>query len=450
LPLDYHFEPGSPRDGITMTVPLIALNQVDAEQGEWLVPGMLREKVHLMLKSLPQKLRRHLVPLPDYASAVVERAGAHAAQSLIGALISDIRSERGLVCQAADFKRESLPAHLQMNFKVVDEQGRQLAMGRNLAQLRSELGGQARATFQRVVELDDAASEKLHDRIVDWDFGELPAVLELQRDGQTLIGYPALVDHKTHCSIEVFDTPTRAGVRHRAGLRRLFRMQLRDQVKFLEKSLSSLQMTQVRASTVAWLLAALPSYEDLREQIVTAALDRTCLVLPAPTDRVSFIQRKEDARGKLSLIAQELARLVAAIVEQAATIARKLPALRAFPRLAADVEQQLSQLFTADFIVSTPPLQLAQFPRYLKAIELRTDKAKGDPARDTARTNEVHALVTPWQRAVSSRKGVSDPRLEEFRWLLEELRVSLFAQELKTPMPVSVKRLQKFWESANR
>ena len=161
------------------------------------------------------------------------------------------------MCQAADFKRESLPAHLQMNFKVVDDQGRQLAMGRNLAQLRSELGGQARATFQRVVQRDEAASEKLQDRIVDWDFGELPDVLELQRDGQALVGYPALVDHVTHCSIEVFDTPARAGAQHRAGLRRLFRLQLKDQVKFLEKGLSSLQMTQVRASTVAWLSAAL-------------------------------------------------------------------------------------------------------------------------------------------------------------------------------------------------
>ena len=295
LPLDYHFEPGSPRDGVTMTVPLIALNQIDAEQCEWLVPGMLKEKVHLLLKSLPQKLRRHLVPLPDYAAAFAGRAGAHTAQSLIGALISDVRSERGLVCQPADFKRESLPAHLQMNFKVVDEQGRQLAMGRNLAQLRAELGGQARATFQRVVQRDDAVSEKLHDRIVDWDFGELPDVLELQRDGQALVGYPALVDHVTHCSIEVFDTPARAGAQHRAGLRRLFRLQLKEQVKFLEKSLSSLQMTQVRASTVAWLSAALPSYEELREQIVTAALDRTCLVLPLPTDRASF--RPAQRRG---------------------------------------------------------------------------------------------------------------------------------------------------------
>ena len=207
----------------------------------------------------------------------------------------------------------------------------------------------------------------------------------------------------THCSIEVFDTPARAGAQHRAGLRRLFRLQLKDQVKFLEKSLSSLQMTQVRASTIAWLSAALPSYEELREQIVTAALDRTCLILPLPTDRAAFIQRKEEARGKLTLIAQELARLVASIVDQAGAVARKLPALKAFPRSVADAEQQLSQLFTAGFIVSTPPLQLAQFPRVLRAIELRMDKAKGDPARDTAQDERSpgsgHAVATCRQRA---------------------------------------------------
>ena len=450
LPLDYHFEPGSARDGITMTVPLVTLNQVDAERCEWLVPGLLKEKVHLLLKSLPQKLRRHLVPLPDYAAAFVERVEGRATQPLIGALVSDIRSERGVVCQPADFKRESLPAHLQMNFKVIDEEGRQLAMGRNLAQLRSELGGHARATFQRVVERADDVIENMRDRIVDWDFGELPEMLELQRGGQTLVGYPALVDQITHCSIEVFDTPARAHAQHRAGLRRLFRLQLREQVKFLEKNLSSLQMTQVRASTIAWLAAALPSYEELREQIITAALDRTCLVLPLPTDRAGFVQRKEEARGKISLIAQELARLATTIVEQAAAIPRKLQLLKVFPRLTADVEQQLSQLFTVGFIVTTPPLQLAQFPRYLKAIELRIDKVKSDPARDMVRTSEVQALFVPWQRTIAARKGVNDPRLDEFRWLLEELRVSLFAQELKTPMPVSIKRLQKFWESANR
>ncbi len=450
LPLAYHFEPGSARDGVTTTVPLIALNQISAEEAEWLVPGMLKEKVHLLLKSLPQKLRRHLVPLPDFAAAFVERTAGSAAHPLIDALIADIRAERGVVCQPADFKRESLPAHLHLNFKVVDEQGRQLAMGRNLAHLRSELGPAARAMFQSAVERDAPVAEGMHDRITDWDFGKLPEVLELRRGGQALVGYTALVDHVTHCSIEVFDTPALAGAQHRVGLRRLFQLQLKDQVKFLEKSLSSLQLAQVRASTVAWLAVALPSYEDMREQIIKAALDRTCLVPPLPADRESFVQRKDDARGKLSLIAQEIARLVTTIVEQAVAVARKLQAIKAFPRLIADVEQQLSHLFTKEFIVATPPSQLAHFARYLKAIELRIDKVKGDPDRDAARTGDIAALSVPWQRAVDARKGASDPRLEEFRWLLEELRVSLFAQELKTPMPVSVKRLQKVWESTSR
>ncbi len=450
MPLDYHFEPGSVRDGVTMTVPLIALNQVDVEQCEWLVPGMLKEKAHLLLKSLPQKLRRHLVPLPDYAARFVERAEGRTERSLIDALMSDVRTERGVVCQPADFRRESLPPHLLMNLKVVDEHCRQLAIGRNLAQLQSELGAEARSRFQRVTQRNAGVAEKLHDRITDWDFGELREVLELRRGGQSLLGYPALVDQATHCAIDVFDTPAEADLQHRAGLRRLFRLQLKDQVKFLEKSLSSLQMVQVRASTVPSLAAAFPGYEDLREQIVTAAIDRTCLILPLPADRAAFVERTDEARGKVSLIAQEIARLVTVIVEQAASIPRKLQALKAFPHVINDVEQQLARLFAPRFIEATLPVQLAQFPRYLRAIELRIDKVKGDPARDAARMNDLAALQTGWKRAIDARKGVNDPRLDEFRWLLEELRVSLFAQELKTPVPVSVKRLQKVWESVYR
>ena len=450
MALDYHFEPGSARDGVTMTVPLIALNQINVEQCEWMVPGMLKEKVHLLLKSLPQKLRRHLVPVPVYAADFVERSPPHAQGSLIDALMVDIRRERGVVTLPTDFKRESLPAHLTMNFKVVDEHARQLAMGRNLAQLKSELGNQARATFQRAAGADPKVVERLPDQIIDWDFGELPELLEIRRSGHSLMGYPALIDEVSHCSIEVFDTPDLALVQHRAGLRRLFRLQLREQVKFLEKSLSGLQMVQVRASTINAVSAGFPSFEDLREQVVTAALDRSCLVLPWPTDRVGFVTRQNDARGRISLIAQEIARLVTTIVEHAAVLPRNLQALKAFPSAIEDIEQQLLRLFSARFIVQTPAFELVQFPRYLKAIESRIDKIRSDPVRDAARMREVAALQLPWQRAGAARKGVDDPRLDEFRWLLEELRVSLFAQELRTPMPVSVKRLQKVWENACR
>jgi ATP-dependent helicase HrpA len=453
MALTYHFEPGSPRDGVTLTVPVYALNQVDPVRCEWLVPGMLKEKAHLLLKSLPQKLRRHLVPLPEYAAGFVDRTGARAGapgQGLIDALIGDVRRERGLVAQSPDFKLENLPAHLLMNFKVVDEHGRQLGMGRNLAQLKAEFGATAQKTFQQLAQKDAQVAEGLVDDITDWDFGELPELLEIRRGGQSLVGYPALVDHGDHCSVEVFDEPDDALLQHRSGLRRLFRLQLKEQVRYLEKSLGSLQTTHIQAATVPSLAQAWQDFEDLRDQIVTAAIDRTCLVEPWPKDRAGFVARKDEARGKLSLIAQEIARLLATIVSDAAPIGRKLAQLKAFPQAVADVEQQLARLFSRGFIVSTPAATLAHFPRYLKAVAARLDKLKSDPARDAARTAEIAALQTPLLRELAARKGVPDARLEEFRWLLEELRVSLFAQELRTPMPVSVKRLQKVWDSVQR
>ena len=453
MALNYHFEPGSPRDGVTLAVPLVALNQVDENRCDWLVPGMLKEKVHLLLKSLPQKLRRHCVPLPEYAAGFVERHAAMLSSPerlLIEALIDDVRERTTVVCQPADFKRETLPAHLTMNFKVIDEHGRQLGMGRSLAQLRAELGAQAQQSFQQLAAGDAQVAEALHENITDWDFGALPELLEIRRRGQTLIGYPALVDHATACEVEVFDSPEEATTRHRDGLRRLFWLQLREQIRFLDKQLASLQTAQMQASTVPALAPALPSFETLKDQVLVAAIDRVCLAEPWPMDNATFGARRQEARGKLGLIAQEVARLVATIVQDAASLPKKLNSARAFGSAVADIEQQLRQLFVRGFIVEVPAAQLAHYPRYLKAIAARLDKLKAEPARDAQRLAELALLAVPFQRELAARKGVADARLEEFRWLLEELRVSLFAQELRTPMPVSVKRLQKVWESVRR
>ena len=453
MALSYHFEPGSPRDGVTLAVPIYALNQVDAVRCDWLVPGMLKEKVHLALKSLPQKLRRYCVPLPDYAAGFVERHAERLAgpeTALIDALIDDLRRQLSVICQRGDFKLEQLPAHLTMNFKVIDEHGRQLGMGRSLAQLRAEFGGQAQRSFQTLAARDAQVAGKLHEEIVDWDFGALPELLEIRRGGQALTGYPALVDHGTHCEVEVFDSPEQALARHRDGLRRLFRLQLKENVKFIDRQLASLQTVQMQASTVPALAQALPNFEVLKEQVLTAAIDRVCLADPWPADDASFAARRLEAKGRLGLIAQEVARLAAAIVQEAAAAAKKLAGRRAFAAAVADVEQQLRQLFAPGFLVATPAAQLAHYPRYLKAIAARLDKLASDPARDAQRQAELAQLTLPLQRELAARKGVADPRLSEFRWLLEELRVSLFAQELRTPVPVSVKRLQKVWQSLRR
>jgi ATP-dependent helicase HrpA len=452
MALTYHFEPGSPRDGATLAVPLYLLNQVDEARCDWLVPGMLKEKAHLLLKSLPQKLRRHCVPLPEYAAGFVERCGGRAQDGrlLTDALIDDLRDQRSLVCRLEDFKRETLPAHLSMNFKVIDEHGRQLAMGRSLPQLRAELGGQAQKSFQTVAERDVKVAPELQEHITDWDFGELPELLEIRRGGQTMVGFPALVDRGEHCALEVFDDPQQAREKHRDGLRRLFRLQLREQVKFIEKSLAGLQSTAMQAGTVPALAAALPSFELLRGEVVDAALDRTALAEPWPADRASFLARRDEARGRLSLIAQEVARLVTTIVQEAAPLPKKLAGARAFGPACADINEQLARLFPHGFVTATVAAQLAQYPRYLKAIALRLDKLKADPARDAQRMADIAALQTPYLRELAARRGQADARLQEFRWLLEELRVSLFAQELRTPMPVSVKRLQKVWDALRR
>lgn len=485
MALAYHFEPGSPRDGVTLAVPLFALNQVDARRAEWLVPGMLKEKAHLLLKSLPQKLRRHCVPLPEYAAGFVERAGRErfGAGGLVDALIADVREQTQVATKTSDFKLETLPAHLFMNFKVIDEHGRQLAMGRNLAQLRAELGAQAQQHFQKIAAAATlapagepaaaaagasgararraplgappraaepaaqagaaAGATALYEHLTMWNFGKLPELLEIRRRGETLFGYPALVDRGTHCDVEVFDSPDEAARIHRAGLRRLFALQLKEPIKYLEKNLPGLR-------EMAMQYMSLGTQDELRDQLIATALDRACLQEPLPADDASFHARRDEGRSRLNLLAQEIARLVGQILAEYAGLAKKLAQAKPFPAAHADMQGQLAALVGKRFVVDTPYAQLAHFPRYLKGIALRIDKLKADPARDARQAAELQPLAQHYQRSVAQRGGVADARLAEFRWLLEELRISLFAQELRTPMPVSVKRLYKVWESMQR
>ncbi|WP_186083229.1 ATP-dependent RNA helicase HrpA [Burkholderia gladioli] len=500
--LSYHFEPGSPRDGVTLQVPLYALNQVDARRAEWLVPGMLKEKVQLLLKSLPQKLRRHCVPLPEFAAGFVERAGGErfGAGALLDVLIGDIRNQTQIAMKSSDFKLETLAAHLFMNFKVIDEHGRQLGMGRNLAQLRGELGAQAQQHFQKIAaaatlapagesaegaELRPApaapgtggrsapprtapatakgaaggageggqggqgaqgaqgGATALYENLTTWNFGKLPELLEIRRRGQTLFGYPALVDRGTHCDVEVFDSPEEAARIHRAGLRRLFALQLKEPIKYLEKNLPGLREMAMQYMTLG-------SQDELRDQLIDTALDRACLQDPLPIDDAGFHARRDEGRSRLNLLAQEIARLVGQILAEYAGLGKKLAQAKPFAAAHADMTAQLGALVGKRFVIDTPYPQLAHFPRYLKGIAMRIDKLKADAARDARQLAEFAPLNQQYQRALSQRGGAADARLTEFRWLLEELRISLFAQELRTPMPVSVKRLHKVWESLQR
>ncbi len=462
----YLHQPGDARDGLTVTVPIFALNQVSEERAEWLVPGMLAQKVTALLKSLHQKPRARLTPLPDFVAEFVELQ-PFCQGGLVDTLLRAVKDRSQLAVQRNDFKLEQLAPHLFMNFRVVDEHGRQLGQGRQLAALKAELGGQARSAFQALAALKLPAAEApkpapapvagkgvraevvkkpepardANQAYTDWTFGELPELLEVQKPGsggQTLIGFPALIDKGAHVEIEVFDEPEVAAAKHRAGLRRLVALQLKEPLKFLEKNIPDLQRMSV-------LFMGLGTAEELRDQIIGVALDRAFLGDPLPTDSMSFKKRIEEGRSRLNLIAQEVARAVHAVLQELANATRKLKDSRPAKDVSDDIAAQLQRLVPRRFALDTPWAQLQHLPRYLKAITGRLDKLRADVARDAKLMAEVRPLEQRYTRRVAELKGVKDARLDDFRWQLEELRVSLFAQELRTPQPVSVKRLDKVW-----
>ncbi len=465
----YLHEPGDAKDGVTATVPIYALNQVSDERCEWLVPGMLKDKVLALVKSLHQRPRSRLMPLAEFAQGFVDEAnaaGRFGDGSLVDAALKAVRERTQLDIKRADFKLEQVPPHLFMNFRVVDEHGRQLGMGRNLASLKAELGGQARSAFQALAQLkvatapapvaapqkstgagpqgkpspQAAASAPAEQQFTDWRFGELPELMEIRRGPQTLVGFPALIDHGNHVQIEVFDEPEVASVKHRAGLRRLVALQIRDALKYLEKNIPDLQKMSV-------LYMPLGSAEELRTQIIELALDRAFMADPLPADAAAFKRRIDQGRGRLTLIANEVARSALQVLVEHAAAARKLRDARATKEVAEDITAQLGRLVPKRFLMETPWTQLSHLPRYLKGVTMRLDKWRTDPARDSARLAELRPIEQRFWRTVADRRGVADARLDEFRWLLEELRISLFAQELRTPQPVSVKRLDKAWSA---
>jgi len=277
-----------------------------------------------------------------------------------------------------------------------------------------------------------------------WTFGPLPELLEVRVGKREIIGFPALHDDGESVSLRPYDTPEEALRVHRHGLTRLFALVLKDQVRAIERlpGLRELALQFMPYGTEA----------ELKRLLVAATLGRSCLGEPWPTDSDAFDARCREAKPRVTLIAQEFMRLVGQVATEHATLRKRLAQLKTFPKVVDDIQAQADALLPKDFLLSEPWERLAHYPRYLKAAIARIDKLRNNPERDAQLLADWQRLAQAWQREwLAKRKaGVTDPALEEFRWLLEELRVGLFAQELKTPMPVSIKRLGKIWESRPR
>src|SRR5688500_3117075 len=358
--LEYHFEPGSARDGVTLDVPLALLNQVPAARTEWLVPGLLKEKVKALAKSMPQRLRHKLGALDEFSAAFVA-AVPPADLPLAEALRRYVREHFNLDVPVDAFRPDSAPPHLHMNFRVLDQDGRQLELGRDLAELKRSLGRKTEEILQEEAPVDEG------ERYTGWTMGDLPELMEIHRGGHTLVGYPALVDAGDAVTLQVFDSPEKARELHRAGVLRLLAIAFRDRIRDLERSLA-------RDVVLG----------PLKGDVVAAALARTFRHEGVPTLQAQVARRGDEGRSRFSLIAQELARTAAAILAERAALEKKLAALKTFPNQTEDVKQQVARLLAPGWLARTPWERLQHLPRYLKAAS----------DRKSTRLNSSHLVIS--------------------------------------------------------
>ncbi|MGE5171939.1 MAG: ATP-dependent RNA helicase HrpA, partial [Rudaea sp.] len=439
LPLAYRFAPGHPLDGLTLTVPLALLNRVDDATLSWLVPGMIREKVTHYLKALPKASRNRLVPLPDTVTGFLEAVRRHEGVGLVDALSEYLRARLGATPDA--LRDVALPPHLRMNLRVVDAAGQELAMDRALPALRERLRDAARLEF--------AAEKPAFERrgLRRWEFGELPETLTLRRDGHDLTGYPALVDEPDGVALTLLDTREAALAATRKGIVRLIDFELGDALARLLKGAPvwSTLGVQLRGAVASPALA-----DDLRAAVADRAYVGDD---PLPRDAQAFAAQVKRARARLPAVADGALRVLAAIAASHHALSQRLAASPpALARVAAEVRAQRDALVHPGFLAETPWEQLAHLPRYLQAMARRLQRFAEHPERDQRHAAQVGAWWSRYvERAQAERRagGVS-PGLAAFRWMLEELRVSLFAQELRTPVPVSLKRVERAWEALSR
>ena len=435
--LSYRFEPHHPLDGVTLTLPLTVLNRISPAALEWLVPGMIREKIQLQIKALPKQIRRICVPVPEFITQFLSQNPDRNAPILpqlaqaIAKTAGDIRILEQI--NQDEWAAFRLPEHCYFNLRIIDDGGQELAMGRDLIQIQQQLGKAAATTFR------DNTQEFERDNVTAWDIGTLPESIKFARGKQQLTGYLGLQKEKDgRIALRLFDTSAAAEQAHRLGVIELMKLQLKEQVKDLNKG--------IQGFTQAAMLLKHINADTLRDDLTQAVCDRAFIGEDElPRNEKAFKEQIKRARSRLPAVKEALSRY---LQETAAAYAELNGKLGKHP-LTHLLRQRLQTLLAAGFATRTPWAQWPRLPIYLKAMTLRLEKYSSNPARDAAREADIQELEQMWQEKtdglVKQGQPISDD-LAAFKWMIEELRVSLFAQELKTPYPVSVKRLRKVWE----
>ncbi len=448
VPLRYHFEPGAEDDGVTATVPLAELNRLDAVAAEWLVPGLLTEKIEALIRALPKHLRRQLVPAPDVARALVERI-THGlkdwppAGRLPERLSEEARRMLGAQVEPNDWPLEAIEPHLRLRVELIDDAGEVRGSGRDLAQMQQALGGAAKRAFVKRF----AARSGL----TSWDFDELPEVTVVEARGGSTTVYPALVDAGESVTLTPLDTPEAAREATAKGLTRLFLLAAREEVKALRREVA-------RDNALCLLYSALPAVKgidkpcaDLQDEVVWRVAGAVFLDGDWPRERSSFEAHVAACRPRLYAEGLKLLEVLRGLLKEQQALRQKLAGKipLSWVEPARDILAQLDRLFARHFILDTPEAIWRRLPAYLKAIARRLERLDQNPERDRQARAQLEPLLARAQRLMERRALPAEARAN-LGLMLEELRVQLFAQEIKTAVPVSPGKVDKMLDALER
>ncbi|WP_152663155.1 ATP-dependent RNA helicase HrpA [Arsukibacterium ikkense] len=432
LPLEYHFAPGELDDGISVIIPLALLNQIEDRGFDWLIPALRHELLVALIKSLPKQYRRNFVPAPNYADALLQLIAPDQGK-LLEVISQRLKRMSGITLPEDAWDLTSLPAHLSMNFKVVDENGNTLQQGRSLALLKQGLQGQVQQSLSQVAEQGIEQTS-----LTDWSFGELPQEYVKVQAGYEIKAFPALVDDRDSVAIKLLDNPQQARQVSKQGLRRLLLLNVPSPVKYLQESLPNKAKLGLYFNPFGRVL-------ELIDDCIAAGVDTLIAQTAMPGNSQAFNQLRDKVRAELGDTVVAIALQVEQILTLGHDIQKRLKGKVDLAHIQSqgDIKQQLNELVFKGFVSSHGAGRLQDILRYLQAMQKRLEKLPVDPQRDRLLMHEYQKAADAYDTLLGKYAG--NPLLPEpvsaIYWMLQELKVSLHAQQLGTPYPISVKRI---------
>ena len=438
LPIDYQFDPGKAKDGATLKVPVGLLRQLSLDDLGWAVPGFIKERCEALLRGLPKALRRRFVPIPQFVDRVYPNLSKDKGE-LLAQLSLQIKRETLIDIPLNEWNAEKLDSHLTLNLEVVDERGKVLGVGKDLAKLQSQFSELVEESFAKF-----GTKQHEQDNLSQWPDQDIPERQEITQAGIKVTAFPALVSQGESVALKMFDDQSTAQENHRQGVIALLKLTLQKDMRYLQKNLPHLRESLL-------IFAPLGKKELLLEDLLNAILDKVFLDgRPLPRRQREFEQCISDHKGQLVTVANEMATQLYRVLSSYQGVAKKMKGQIPLPwtRVYGDIKVQLGNLIYPGFIGKTPLFWLGQLPRYFKGIEVRLERFQNHLNKENAFVSELEALWQTYQRqqTAHNEKSLYDPELVKYRWMLEEYRISLFAQSVGTLEPISDKRLSKQWQ----